>query len=83
MAFVIANPNIVQLPNTSSTYGGGRTEVGVNGIYPCDLSRRSNAVGITKTEAIPVSIKATSAVSRRGAEFAEKGLILGKVTYYV
>ena len=33
-------------------------------------------------EAIPVSIKATSAVSRRGAEFAEKGLILGKVTYY-
>ena len=33
-------------------------------------------------EAIPFSIKAISAVSRRGAEFAEKGLILGKVTYY-
>jgi len=38
--------------------------VGVTGISPCDLSRRSYAVGITKTEAIPVYIKAVKALTQ-------------------
>ena len=65
---VIASPKIVLLPYSSSPYGGpstplwvlslskeGKTEVGVTGIYPCDLSTEAQRA---KVEAIPVTIKA-------------------------